>query len=89
MKNVLVLALALGLGGAVLAQQAQTPAFTPPRNDAIPIYDTGQGNGPFRGGAQGVAAQGRVGRHQDGGRHHDQDVDGRALRARARPASSS
>jgi carboxymethylenebutenolidase len=47
MKNVLVLALALGLGGTVLAQQAQAPAFTPPKNDAIPIYDTGQGNGPI------------------------------------------
>lgn len=47
MKNVMVLALALGLGGAALAQQPQTPAFTPPKNDAIPIYDTGQGNGPI------------------------------------------
>ena len=36
MKNVMVLALALGLGGTVLAQQAQPPAFTAARNDAIP-----------------------------------------------------
>ncbi len=45
MKNLLMLAAALGLSGTVLAQQAQTPAFNPPKNDAIPIYDTGQGNG--------------------------------------------
>src|SRR5215831_18133701 len=47
MKNVMVLALALGLGGTALAQQAQTPTFTPPKNNAIPTYDTGQGNGPI------------------------------------------
>ena len=80
MKNVMVLAVALGLGGTVLAQQAQPPAFTPPKNDAIPSYDTGPGQRPdSAGGAQSVAAQGRLDRHQDGGRHHDQDVDGRAL----------
>ncbi|MFI5177883.1 MAG: dienelactone hydrolase family protein, partial [Vicinamibacterales bacterium] len=47
MKKVLVFAAAFGLGGTLLAQQAQMPAFTPPRNNSIPIYDTGQGNGPI------------------------------------------
>ncbi len=47
MRNVLLLATALGLSGTLLAQQAQAPAFTRPVNDAIPTYDTGQGNGPI------------------------------------------
>ena len=49
MRNVLLLATALWLGGTVLAQQAQPPAFTPPKNDAIPIYDTGDDSLPIAG----------------------------------------
>jgi carboxymethylenebutenolidase len=45
MRNVLLLAAALSLSGTLLAQQTQAPAFTRPANDAIPTYDTGQGNG--------------------------------------------
>ncbi len=45
MKHVLRLAAVLGLGATLGAQQATPPAFTPPRNDALPVYDTGQGNG--------------------------------------------
>jgi len=47
MRNALLLAIALCLGGPLLAQQAQPPAFTPPKNDAIPIYDTGDGSLPL------------------------------------------
>jgi carboxymethylenebutenolidase len=47
MKRVLLLATALCLGGTVAAQQPQAPAFTPPKNPAIPTYDAGQGNGPI------------------------------------------
>ena len=46
MKRVLLLMTSLCLGATVLAQQAQTPAFTPPKNPAVPAYDTGDGSVP-------------------------------------------
>jgi carboxymethylenebutenolidase len=46
MKKLMGLALLLGLGGPILAQQPQTPAFTRPVNPAIPIYDSGDGSQP-------------------------------------------